>query len=187
MSVVINIRGTSGSGKSTLVTRLMELYETRIHNRVDGRKQPISTLLSRPGAVPLYVPGHYNTACGGCDTIKTVDGVYDLVTEAANAGCHVVYEGIMVMDDVVRATRLAQKHALTVIALSTPIGECVAAVRGRREARGDPRPLDPKNTIARAERCERGLSRLRVNGVKVERADREAAFLRVAELLGVAP
>ncbi len=182
--VVINIRGTGGSGKSTLVRRVMDLYAVRTPNYVAGRKQPESYLLTTSGRPVLCVPGHYATPCGGCDTLKTPERVYEIVREAARQGCDALYEGIMVMDDVRRAVDLAATHPVHVIALTTPVETCLTAIEGRRRARGDVRELNPKNTVDRARRCEGGLKRLEAAGVSVWRLDREAAFNLVRRLLG---
>lgn len=201
MPLAINIRGTGGSGKSTLVKRIMELHKGSSPQLVDGRKRPIGTFhwITKEGQsmglpVDLFVPGHYETACGGCDTIKTPEQVYELVRENTRQSINVLYEGIMVMDDVTRAVALDKQlrdptgiasGQLYVIWLNTPIEVCLAAIRDRRAARGDERPFSEKNTRQRYERCLRGLQRLEASGVRVERLDREQAFLRVRELLGV--
>ena len=185
MTIAINIRGTGGSGKSTVVKRIMELYGA--HRRpefVDGRKRPIRYQLGGLPA-PLVVLGHYETACGGCDTIKTVDQVYQEVRGALEINCHVLYEGIMCQDDVRRAVELSKEHKLHVIRLSTPIEECLAGIRARREARGEEKPLNEKNTRGRYESVIRTCARLVAQGVSVEVLDRETAFVRVRELLGV--
>jgi thymidylate kinase len=184
--VAISIRGTGGSGKSTLVRRIMDLYAAKAPTHVEGRRQPEGYLLSDEGRRCLYVPGHYATPCGGCDTIKTPERVYELVREAVAMGCDVLYEGIIVQDDVRRAVELYQSNPpVHVIGLTTPVEVCLAAIGDRRTQRGDPRPLNPKNTTNRARTCERGLVRLEEAGVPVWRLDREAAFAKVRELLGV--
>lgn len=212
MSVVVNLRGTGGSGKSTVVRRVMGRYLSRMPLTEPGRRQPVGYVLEAPDAVPLYVVGHYETACGGCDTIKTVDRVYEMVSAVLRDGGHdVLYEGIMVQDDVRRAVELDQrlkreygcngdqcavcqddqegchKPGLHVILLSTPIEECLAAIRARRLERGDERPLSEKNTRERARRQEGVRGRLRDAGVSVERLDRSAAYLRVCALLRLDP
>lgn len=192
MTVIINLRGTNGSGKSTVVTRIMTLYSHRVPLKIEGtRKRPVGYALTDPSAVrPLFVPGHYETACGGCDTIKTVDQVYHDVR--SHCGIHdVLYEGIMVQDDVRRAVELNNDicrlsgNSLTVIRLATPIADCLAAIQARRDARGETKPLNPKNTVDRNKRLGSALHRLRANGVRVEELDREGAYLRCAELLGL--
>lgn len=210
--IAINIRGTGGSGKSTLVKRVMELYPHRSSVITDGRKRPVGyELRVEPKVNALYVPGHYETACGGCDTIKTVDAVYADV-RAYLRTVPVLYEGIMVQDDVRRAVELDKwlrtttapgsgdrAHGdlrpeddwkLHVIRLSTPIEDCLAAIRERRAqaaaAKGkEVEPLNEKNTRQRYERQLGVCRRLKDSGVSVEVLDREAALARCRELLGV--
>lgn len=183
--MLINIRGTSGAGKSHLVRRVMDCYAGRDEVRVDGRKQPL--YYNMTGAPrPLRVLGHYNTACGGCDTIKTPDQVYELLTAAVADGHDVLYEGIMVQDDVRRCVDVNRSlQPVRVIWLSTPIEECLRGVRSRREARGDDRPLNERNTRERARRLEGIVSRLRAAGVAVDELDREDAFDLCCYLLGL--
>jgi hypothetical protein len=203
VSTVINIRGTGGSGKSTLVRRVMELYASHAYIPETGRRQPIASLHTRGhNDRALFVPGHYNTACGGCDTIKTPDQVYSLVNDAVDRGVDVLYEGIMVMDDTRRAIELHQRlenqnaihgftqprHRLHVVYLTTPIEVCLAGINERRWERMGPekyKPVNPKNTTDRAKRAEAGLLKLEAAGVAVHRLDRAAALAQVRELLGL--
>lgn len=186
--MVINLRGTSGSGKSTVVTRVMKLYNpdgiTYCHE--EGRRKPIAQILIplRNDIRPLYVPGHYETPCGGCDTIKTPDKVYDLVKGAVQSGWDVLYEGIIIQDDVKRCAELSKEASLRVISLTTPIEECLAGIQTRRDARGDTRPLNPANTISRADRVRRSIHRLSDLGVITYELNREEAYQKCAELLG---
>ena len=103
--MIINLRGTSGSGKSTVVRRVMEKYSQASTGAInpqfsDGRKQPIGYACLPPDAdvQPLWIPGHYETACGGCDTLKTVDQVYKEVTSAAELSYSVLFEGLMIQE-----------------------------------------------------------------------------------------
>lgn len=200
---VINIRGTGGSGKSTVVRRIMEAYPDKKPGREwlgETRKQPFHYTLLIQGQPLLYVPGHYETACGGCDTIKTVNQVYDMVRAHAiySPQMDVLYEGIMVQDDVRRAVELNKEleqarvdglkdAKLVVIGLTTPVEECLAAIRARRETRGDERPLNPKNTVDRHKRLQGTYHRLRANGIAVEMLGREEAYQRCRTLLRLDP
>lgn len=181
MPVAINIRGTGGSGKSTLVRNVMATYPAKMNVEEPGRKRPSGYILSGEGRATLYVPGHYETACGGCDTIKTMDKVYEQVIDGLELGFNVLYEGIMPMDDVRRAVELNKTHQLDVIYLTTPIEDCLEGIQARRraaaEARGkEPGELNPKNTIERARRAEGVLKRLIAGGVPVHRMGREDAL-----------
>jgi hypothetical protein len=204
--MIINIRGTSGSGKSTLVRRVMDLYPTREPQMVEGRRQPLSYLLTR-GALPgLVVPGHYETECGGCDTIKTLDQAIAIAMTATHTGCDVLMEGLLASENVGKFVALRdalqrevepwgdgagratpRDPPLVVIALTTSTEECLAAVADRRRRRGDERPLDPRNTINRVRTIERACARLRAAGVQVEELRRGAAFRRVCALLRLDP
>lgn len=181
---ITNIRGTGGSGKSTLVRRVMDLYPERLPGLREGRRRPVSYGLTGGDRRPLVVLGHYETPCGGCDTLKTVDEVYDLVRQAVGHGTDVLYEGIMVADDVRRAVELSRdpRVDLQVILLTTPVDLCLAAINERRAARDDQAaPVDPKNTRARAERHLRAVLRLKDAGVRTLRLDREAAYTHMLE------
>lgn len=182
--MIVNLRGTSGAGKSTIVRAVMKRYSCEA-NYVDGRRRPLFYVGHRPEEHRLLVPGHYETACGGCDTIRTPDEVYELVRWGAlEQGMDVLFEGIMVQDEIRRCAEVSQLHPTLVIGLDVPIEECLASVQRRRDARGDARPLNPKNTVARATSLERTYHRLVGLGVKVERHGREAALSRVLEVLG---
>jgi predicted kinase len=185
--MIINLRGTGGSGKSTLVRTVMSKYPGRTPHFIDGRKQPLAYLCTREFKPPLYVPGHYETPTGGCDTIQKPDMVYELVTAAAQNGCDVLYEGIMIGDDVRRCVELSKAHPpLKVIALSTPIEECLKGIQSRRDTRGDDRELNPKNTISRLDRLKKSMiPRLKDAGVDCKWLSREQALVAVLSALGL--
>ncbi len=195
MTIAINIRGTGGSGKSTLVKKIVELYPDRAPFMKEGRKRTWFTLhLPEDKRLKgLVVPGHYDTACGGCDTLKTVDEVYDIVRKNVLGDenpTNALYEGIMVMDDVTRAVKLHQDlekqgGRLVVVSLTTSIEDCLAGIRARKEARGDTKPLNEKNTRDRMKRQESSLHRLKQAGVPLEKLSRDDAFNRIRELLGL--
>lgn len=204
MTVAINIRGTGGSGKSTLVRKLINLYPCHANITERGRKRPMATchwvdtvgegkqLLDLKAPRGLFVPGHYETDCGGCDTVKTVDKVYELVrTSALCDNNNVLYEGIMVMDDVTRAVKFDQdlKNVggwLVVISLTTPIEECLRRIRQRRGPEKEAKtPLKEKNTRERMRRQESSLHRLKQAGVAVHKLSCEEAYKVARKLLGV--
>lgn len=179
--MIVNLRGTSGAGKSTVVREVVRAYTPGgiEYLGLQGRRQPygyIHTAL-RAGISRLYVPGHYETPCGGCDTIKTVDEVYALVTRYAAEGFDVLYEGIMVQDDVRRAIEFSAvyKADFQVVALDTPIDVCLAGIQSRRDTKGDARPLNPKNTISRAKSVDRNMIKLAEAGVMTWTLSRETA------------
>ncbi len=134
--MIVNLRGTNGSGKSTIVRKLMEKYPERDPVHINGRKQPVGYFCYRDNGKTLWVIGHYETACGGCDTIPTVEDVYTLIRRRA-ADCDVIYEGLLVESDTTRAIQLSKDFPpFMIVLLSTTLEECQKAIQARRDERG---------------------------------------------------
>jgi len=177
--MIIQVRGTSGSGKSTLVKNVLAVAHRRTPFKEEGRRQPIGYLASYEVGPTIAIPGHYETACGGCDTVPSMDKVFDLVVKsAAMPGVtHVLFEGLLASEEVRRTVELhkAFPGQLRVLQLTTEVEDCLASIRARREARGDARPLKEGNTRNRVAVIDRACVRLREAGVAVIRADRDDA------------
>ena len=210
--MIIQLRGTSGSGKSTLARRVMELY-TGTRLRIKGepvpgkpRKQPVGYLNSRANpsisgpdmqvrfAPSLFVPGHYETACGGADTITQIDYTFGLVREAVTHGHDVLFEGLLLSADVNKVAALMDLNVpMHAIILNIPLEECLDSVNARRRAKkGDGAPgVNPKNTASKHKGVMSTIDRLAAAGIQPwiftgPAADaREQAFLKVRELLNV--
>lgn len=186
--MIVNIRGTSGSGKSTLIRQVMERYGgTRIRVKEPNRKQPLAYWLVRDGVPQLAVLGHYETPCGGCDTINGLDAIYELVRKYHDQHFNVLYEGLIVCSDVRRAVEL-HKDGLpfTVIFLGTPLEKCIESVNERRRAKkADAEPVNPGNTIAKHKMCGSTLPKFTAAGVDTRLLDREAALVTVLDLLEI--
>lgn len=194
--MIVNVRGTSGSGKSTLTRAVMERYPTRTRVKVAGRKQPIGYVLS--GAVeggvsgkplpPLYVVGHYETPCGGCDTIPSLDTIVEHVRRAADQGMDVFFEGLLISSEYNRTLALAQEFGgdMLVVELDLPLQECLDSVNGRRQAKRGPDapPVNPKNTESKWKGTRSTVAKLEAQGVKVRRGGRDEALGFVLEHLG---
>lgn len=182
---VINIRGTSGSGKSTLIRRLVELYPEKEPVHVADRKQPLFYKLRGDGLLPLSLLGHYETACGGCDTIPSMDRIYELVRERLSEGDSVLYEGLLISAEVNRAVALhTDGFDLTVVRLNTPLELCVDSVNQRRWAKNPDKPgVNPKNTEAKFKQTLATCKKLDAAGIKVVEADRDGAFHAIKQLL----
>ncbi len=141
--MILNIRGTSGSGKSTIVREIMDLYPgnrlrvKRSPSPKTGRqsKNPLCYVLHRhePHGRPLVVVGHYESACGGCDTIPDMDHIFSIVREAHLSSKDVLFEGLLISAEFNRTYALhTDRMPLMVIGLSTPLEECLASVERRR-------------------------------------------------------
>ena len=193
--MIINIRGTSGCGKSTLVRQVMSLYKTKVRHMEEGRKQPIGYVLTHPDRdyikdqeTPLAVMGHYETACGGCDTINKHDHVLDLVRQADDLGYHVIFEGLLLSGEVHRMTSLQEEgRDFQVIGMDkVDIETCLASVNARRLARvGEEKftPVKEANTVAKFRGTQLAMQRLRDAGVTVHSVDRKEGFQKLIEAL----
>lgn len=185
--MIFNIRGTSGSGKTHLVRQIMGQYGSRVKYSEPGRKQPIGYTLNRgERGRSLAVIGHYETACGGCDTIAKMDRIFELVKASAEQGFDVIFEGLLISADVNRHVDLhqwAQKNGqhLQVISLTTELQTCLDSVNARRKARNpDLPPVKEKNTISKFNGVRKSLERLRSAGVEVHELDRAGAMHHLA-------
>lgn len=176
---IINIRGTSGSGKSTLVREIVKYYNRRLPVKIEGRKQPIGyihqvTDLSSGRIIgrPLAVIGHYETDCGGCDTITSMDDIYNRVRASHALNMDVLYEGLLISADANRVIALhTDRFPIRVVALSTPLEECLASVNHRRrnaamlkgrEYKGD---VNPKNTASKFAGVKSSMKRIEAAGI----------------------
>ncbi len=192
--MIINIKGTSGTGKSTIVREVVRRYHHKVDHFREGRKQPIYTVhypddehRDEPsGLVPLVTLGHYNTPCGGCDTISKQEDIFRIVREQQRAGRDVLYEGLLVSGEVANTARLhLDGMPLEVIALDVPVEVCIASVNERRWAKSpDKPPVKPDNTIAKHRGVQLAMKRLGADGVSCTWASRDGALSLVLRLLG---
>ena len=181
--MIITLRGTSGSGKSTIVRNVMRNYETGTPVFVTGRKQPMYYILSHPGRKSLIVMGHYETACGGCDTLNGLDMIFDHVRKFDSEGFNVLFEGLIVSSDYKRTVELhTEGRDIHVIQLSTDVEECIRCVNERRR-RKDPEKVDvnPRNTESKYKGTKRIFQRYEEAGLKCHTMAREEAFYFIME------
>lgn len=141
--MIVNIRGTNGSGKSTIVRTLME-GRNPIPFVADGpgKRQVLGYSVRNPNPechTPVAVVGRYETACGGCDTIKTQDEVQARVRGHAPSR-HVLFEGVIVSDIYGRYKEMADNYPgeWLFAYLDTPLAVCFERIAGRRVAAGKP-------------------------------------------------
>lgn len=186
MAKAINIRGTSGSGKSHLVKSVMSLYNRKLPQYTKARRRPIGYVMERDNGEPLYVVGHYEELCGGCDTIIGLDAIYDEIEAALlDLKMNVIFEGLIVCSDVERCIKLSEIADLLVIELDTPLNECLDNIQDRRYIRGDERPVNPKHTIAKMDQLVPQRKRFEAAGVDFRLLDYKWAFVDVKEFLGL--
>lgn len=164
----------------------MERYRTKSRVKIEGRKQPIGYILTKAMHKPLALVGHYETACGGCDTIANMDDIYARVRAAATAGMDVLFEGLLISADANRIIALRDDISLLtpvrVIALDTPLELCLQSVNARRladaEAKGKPYKGDvnPKNTTSKFSGVKSSMRRIEAAGVPCSWESRDSAL-----------
>ena len=208
--MIINLRGTSGSGKSTIVTHLMRQFNTRKPIFIEDRKRPLGYeldeglclrselheigeggVLSRVRtAVNLhktFVVGHYETPCGGCDTLSfpgSQDKIWELVRSYHHQEFHVIFEGVIVGDDKKRTIQAySDVLPLLLIELDTPLKECLKGIQERRDARGNTRPINPNNTSKRMPRIHKRMAQFKALGMDVRVLSREETLRTCLEKL----
>jgi|LakMenE18May11ns_1017448.scaffolds.fasta_scaffold9506825_1 guanylate kinase len=165
---IVFVRGTSGSGKSTLVREIMSGYTTKEPEFVEKRKQPWSYTLTEPGKKPLYVLGHYEVACGGCDTLPTLDIIFNMIKAAHADGKHVIAEGMLLASDVKRAVAVAEEtNDVLIVSLTTPIDQCCDNIRTRRALKGNDKELNETNTRNRHNYEQKQIEKLKAANVDI--------------------
>lgn len=203
MPQIVNIRGTSGSGKSTAVRTIMNMA---IAEATKAGTLGIQRMMADPAFYPkkrrhplfylfplsgqqVSVLGHYETDCGGCDTIPSYDIMMALIKERYNEGYHVIFEGLLVAHDKKQVTALWDwlKHKdFTVLELTEPLAGCLDSVRARRARKGaDPNTFNPANTERRFKEVVRSCQQLEERGIPVRRVSRAEVVPAVLDLLGV--
>lgn len=166
----------------------MKQYDVKGNVHEDGRRRPIGYILSKTGHRDLAVIGHYETPCGGCDTIPKMEHIFELVRQSHAAGMDVVFEGLLISADSKRTLLLYEDELpLTVVALTTPIEICLAGINDRRIKRmGDKyTPVNPKNTEAKYKGVKSSMTKLQDAGVDARWCSREEAAETVRRLLDV--
>lgn len=191
--MILNVRGTSGSGKSTIVRKIMAMAPATDvgFQRGTTRKQPYWYTLKFP-EFSIVVPGHYETACGGCDTIKTYDELFAIIRNAHSCGMHVLFEGLLVAHDKKRTLELwdwleRDPAKLQVLELTDSLEVCLESVEKRRMSRKNPpkKPFNPANTSRRYGEVQRSCVILENAGIPIHRYTRNEAPDVVCHLFGL--
>jgi hypothetical protein len=176
-NIILQICGTSGSGKSTLMRAVMN--EGKVTPRfTTGRKTPIGYDVIIKGAKPLFVLGSYENVAGGCDTIKTMDEVYDLVKREWSEGKSVAFEGLLASKNFGRGLELFKMagNDMTIILLNTSLDECYASIATRRAAAGkEPRADKPKATANDKKGHDQYVYKMKQIDARVHKVSRQEA------------
>lgn len=180
--MIINIRGTSGSGKSTVMRRVMDLMGDWQAVHKTGRKQPLY-YRSASEWPPTVVLGHYESPCGGCDTIGSARAVFELIQNLRTDplfDSHVLCEGLLLSEDVKWFSQLPD---LKVLFLVTPLDVCLQQIKKRRREAGNEKALNPSNTTNRIAVIERARVKLIGSGIDCRRCSANQAPKMVINML----
>lgn len=171
--MIIQIRGTSGSGKSTAMRRVKESLGGCQECFAEGRKQPQYYRFNNR----VFILGHYETACGGCDTIGSAKNVWDIIQLLRIASVEkprvILCEGLLLAEDTKWTIELAKTDDVRVVWLTTPMGKCVEQINQRRAAGGSDKVMTEKTinkAVTRAGTIERSRPKLEAAGVTCRRA-----------------
>lgn len=188
MPEIIQICGTSGSGKSYVVRALMKMMTTDVRVCVEGRKLPIGYLIKIPDVTGyIFIMGSYENPTGGCDTINdkgSMDLIDKHIRDYWNDGNHVIFEGLMVRN-FNRGLPLYRETGknLHILHLTTPIEQCYAAIRERREAKGIVGKENPKNTVKDMESHSTYARKMKEIGADVKYISREQILDTALDIL----
>ncbi len=192
---IVSIRGTHGSGKSTIVQKILRKYPHDAQYSNGNAKRPTGYMVALPSD-QLYIPGPYDTPCGGCDAIQPYSLIWPLVEGAASCGHHVLFEGALVSSSygaIGHAMNAYGDNAVFAF-LDTPLDKCLERVYARRLAKwvgankpGLPLPVNPVNTAGKFESVGRTKAQMLKLGssVRVVDLDHTQAVKQVLKLFGV--
>lgn len=190
---LIGIKGTSGSGKTTIVFKILSQYKYKTNYFVNGRRAPIAHVFETEGKRPVAVIGHYDAGsngCGGLDSISHYHCMNELINHFWGLGYHCITEGLLYSGD---ALQTIKHNKITngqsrILALTTSIPDCVAAVNARRRDK-DPNASDvnPDNLISKNNSIPGVMKKLEEAGVQAKWVDRNEGWEWAAKILGHDP
>lgn len=196
---IVSIRGTHGSGKSTIIRKILDKYPHEASYTPGNTKRPAGYLATLPSG-PLYIPGPYVTACGGCDAINPYSGIWPLIDRAAQSGYHVLFEGALVsssygsIGQAMNNWATQQSTDCVFAFLDTPLDKCLSRIAERRQKAwvlagkpGTAPPVNPANTEGKHASVERTKLQMVKLGSAVRQVpiDHTKAVTQVLRLLGV--
>lgn len=115
------------------------------------------------------MPGHYETPCGGCDTIKRQPDIQEIVRKKYGQGFDVLYEGLLASEESHRTIEMIRDGLpLIILLLTTNVEMCIERINARRKAKNpDAKPVNEKNTRNRVRVIDRACKKIAVAGGRV--------------------
>lgn len=158
--MLIQVRGTSGSGKTWVMKKFMTYYDWTSHY-VEGRKKPLYYSTHPNPEFSVAVLGHYESPCGGCDTIGACPKIFALIEELEDYDV-IVAEGLLLSEDT-KWTSSYNDRQVQCVFLRTDIELCVRQIKSRRALVGNTKPLNETNTRNRIKVIERARQKLKTS------------------------
>lgn len=183
--MILNIRSTHGGGKSTAVVKLMQAHIVQPLWPNPRTTKPEAYALTgyKKDALPIFVIGPYEAACGGVDAIQPYNRIWPLVQKYAKRG-HVVFEGALVSSCVGSlGAAMAKRKDCVVAYLDTPLQTCLDRIAKRRAKKGDTRPLNPTNTNNKFKSVAGTRAKFEALGVRCVTIKHKKAVDQLLELL----
>jgi hypothetical protein len=184
---IVNIRGTHGSGKSSVVNAILTKYGAQPES-LSPKGKILATVTQLPGqALPLYVVGRYETACGGCDGIQPYSDIWPRVQRLAAKG-HVLFEGALIASVYGSIGTASEEYGddFVFAYMDTPLDVCLDRIARRRAAKGNFEPVNPVSTTAKHVGIERQIVKVRdVLGRRVVVLDYNKPIMQVLKLFNV--
>lgn len=182
---VINLRGTSGSGKTSIVRNILNHGRWVKWNDPSGKKVWGYINIDLRWAIV----GSYENTCSGCDTIRTQDETEQRIEQLLDWGLNVIFEGLLISTLSSRwikfSQRIAEKANTLFYYLDTPIEECLNRIQARRQAAGNTRPFNTKNTMDRVKAIETTYQKLTAAGCCCIKASQEEIVKNLCDWYGL--
>ncbi len=179
----ISIRGTNGAGKTTLVRKLQQAATKIKIGMVTGRKRPAWEVYQLPSGKVFATLGHYDSECGGCDTINKVDDAYGYAQRIFDRGGvdAVISEGMIISKDVKRIVNAKNPY---IVYINIPIEDCYEGVKQRRLKKGEieKAEIPPKSLADNLKGIDSAVRRLK-GKVNVIEVNRDEAFTKILNLI----
>lgn len=179
--MIVNLSGTGGSGKTTVARRFIEEFGGEPLWRVVPESGKKKAFVIGYDVGQLWIPGSYETECGGCDTINwkgAANYLEDQVRLVTENGHHVLMEGYVQTKGM---KRWGAFPGIVWAFLDTPLEVCkerILARNGGKEGKEDWKNLKRSfyYHLRMQERCDKeGQRKVIINY--------ERAFEQVADLL----
>lgn len=169
---ILKILGPSGAGKTSVVRTMFgasDLVTPVTSCGPPGTKlKTVGYTMGHPPKM-IYVPGSYESNCGGVDTIGTAQQVMDDVDGWADK-CDVIFEGLLQSTYYGKMGGWSKRYGQDFIYvwLNTPLEVCMARLQKRREENGTTRALNVPQAEAKWASVKAAFDKANVKGHRCE-------------------